>query len=116
MRRQAKLKNPVRYWLGKKRLELRKKDKEKSKWKEYRKQIQDRQEYKEWRRKVFERDNYTCQNKKCNTKSGNGKTIYLEAHHKKEAKKYPELIYKISNGITLCDKCHNETKKGRLED
>lgn len=58
-------------------------------------------EYKEWRMKVFERDGFTCQ--KC------GSTKNLEAHHKKEQSKYPDLIYDIDNGITLCHECHKET-------
>ena len=58
-------------------------------------------EYKEWRNNVFERDNYTCQ--KC------GKKGDIEAHHIKEQCNYPELIFDINNGITLCRKCHKET-------
>ena len=59
-------------------------------------------EYKKWRNDVFKRDNYTCQ--KC------GKhTIDLEAHHIKEQSRYPELIYELSNGLTLCHKCHKLT-------
>lgn len=69
--------------------------------------------YSEWRKLVFERDNYQCQNKECGIKSGQGKTVYLEAHHKKEWSKYPKLRFVISNGITLCKKCHDKTKKGR---
>lgn len=56
-------------------------------------------EYREWRNKVFERDGYTCQ---CCSKHGGN----LNAHHIKNFKSYPELRYEISNGITLCEKCH----------
>jgi len=63
-----------------------------------------RAKYKRWRNKVFKRDNYTCQ--KCETKSGQGKKIYLHAHHIKDFAKYPKLRYQIENGITLCNKCH----------
>ena len=62
-------------------------------------------EYRNWRNSVFERDNFTCQ--KCFAKNGNGKTIYLEAHHLKSFSKYPELRLDISNGVTLCKLCHN---------
>jgi 5-methylcytosine-specific restriction endonuclease McrA len=56
-------------------------------------------EYKEWRRKVFERDDYTCQ--KCSKKGE-----YLQADHIKEWTDYPGLRYVVSNGQTLCLKCH----------
>ena len=56
--------------------------------------------YVEWRTKIFQKDNWVCQT--CQTKGG-----YLQAHHIKSWKKYPELRYDISNGITLCKKpCH----------
>jgi len=86
--------------------------------------------YKQWRQDVFIHDNFTCQ--KCGVKSGNGKAVYLEAHHKtpfnkliEEVKKYLPLLplyegamtytplWEINNGITLCKKCHQKTKKGR---
>jgi len=90
-----------------------------------RNQIYNSSQWKQWRRAVFERDNYTCQ--ECNAKSGNGKTIRLEAHH--NHKGFSQLLienhietledasncnalWDIDNGKTLCDKCHNLTKKG----
>ena len=77
----------------------------------------------QWRSDVFTRDNFTCQ--ECGEKSGNGHSVYLEAHHIKrlhiireeyniktleEALACDEL-WNINNGITLCDKCHDKTRK-----
>ena len=59
-------------------------------------------QYKKWRLAVFARDNFTCVNYQ---KVGG----YLIAHHKKSWAKYPELRYKINNGITLCKNCHSLT-------
>lgn len=53
---------------------------------------------KNWRKKVLKRDNYTCQN--CERKT------YLSAQHKVPISESPELAYEVSNGITLCIKCH----------
>lgn len=61
-------------------------------------------EYAEWRTCVFERDDYTCQ--LCGSKG-----VYLNAHHKKSWAKYPKLRFKVSNGITLCTKCHAKIDK-----
>jgi len=57
-----------------------------------------------WRKAVFERDNYTCQN--CIKIGGK-----LRAHHIKSWREYPELRFDISNGKTLCLKCHNEVHR-----
>jgi len=64
--------------------------------------------YKNWRKAIFERDDYTCQH--CQARNGNGKEIYLEAHHIKEWIDYPELRFELFNGLTLCNVCHNKTK------
>ena len=69
-------------------------------------------EYKEWRTAVFERDNYTCQ--ECKDRSGNGKTVYLEAHHIKSFKNHPKLRFDIENGQTLCKKCHKIISKKQM--
>jgi hypothetical protein len=66
--------------------------------------------YVAWRKDVFKRDNYTCQ--KCRDNRGHN----LEAHHKITVKvafetSRLELIYDVSNGITLCEKCHKEVHK-----
>lgn len=64
-------------------------------------------EYKYWRKCIYERDNYTCQ--ECGDKSGNGHAVRLNAHHIKPYAFYPELIFALDNGVTLCEKCHRKT-------
>jgi len=69
-----------------------------------------RVEYREWRNAVFQRDDYTCQGKNhpldLPRKCGEGIKVYLHAHHIKSVSEYPELIYEVNNGITLCKNCH----------
>ena len=62
-------------------------------------------EYRLWREKVFKRDNYKCQMPDCNHQEW-----YLEANHIKKFADYPELRLEVSNGVTLCQPCHNQTK------
>jgi hypothetical protein len=69
-----------------------------------RKHLDEQRAHKEWRSKIFQRDNYACQN--CGAKSGEGKAIYLQAHHIKPWKEFPELRREMNNGVTLCKDCH----------
>lgn len=55
--------------------------------------------YKYWKQEVFKRDNYTCQC--CGKRGGN-----LNAHYLYNFSEYKDLRYDVSNGITLCEKCH----------
>lgn len=58
-------------------------------------------EYGIWRNNVFERDNYTCQI--CNKRN-----VILRAHHICGYAENKELRTILSNGITLCRKCHDK--------
>lgn len=59
-----------------------------------------------WARAVVTRDNKAC--KKCGSKKN------LNAHHIKPWKKFPDLRFEISNGLTLCVKCHREVHSKKL--
>jgi len=76
--------------------------------KKFKKLIRNSAEYKEWRKAVFERDDFTCQ--KCGSKSN-----YIEAHHLKSFTHYPEFRFNVSNGETLCRKCHREENRKQMQ-
>lgn len=59
-------------------------------------------DFKEWRKKIFERDDYTCQD--CGKRGGE-----LHPDHIKQFAYFPELRFELSNGRTLCKKCHMKT-------
>jgi 5-methylcytosine-specific restriction endonuclease McrA len=65
---------------------------------------QDFRRKEKWNLKVYQRDNYECQF--CHTKSHEN----LNAHHINKFKDFPNLRNNVENGITLCEKCHNQTK------
>ena len=56
-------------------------------------------EYNEWRKAVYEKDDYTCQ--VCGKKGG------FNAHHLEGYNSNKELRTTLSNGVTLCKKCHD---------
>ena len=68
-------------------------------------------EYKQWRQAVFERDDYTCQDCGDHNYKGRKQTLRLHPHHEKPFATYPESRYDISNGVTLCTKCHRKRHK-----
>ena len=70
--------------------------------------LRNSKEYAEWRKTVFERDHYAC--KICGYNRGH----ILEAHHYVMFSKNEDRRFDVSNGITLCQKCHiiaNEASK-----
>ena len=67
-----------------------------------RRQAMSRVEYKDWRRQCMKRDDFTCQ--ECGQYSG-----LLQVDHIKPWALFPELRYILSNGRTLCLKCHRAT-------
>src|SRR3990167_1453874 len=69
--------------------------------------LRSRIEAKDWRKTIYERDNYTCQ--ECGARSGNGKTIKLNADHIKPWSLFPELRFELNNGRTLCVESHKKT-------
>jgi 5-methylcytosine-specific restriction endonuclease McrA len=59
----------------------------------------DSPEYKQWRYSVMSKDHFKC------VKCGSQKS--LQAHHILRWADYPKLRYLISNGVTLCEICHD---------
>lgn len=81
-------------------------------------------QYSKWRNEIFKRDNFACQ------KCGNNTSGELNAHHIKKfsailndiKQKFPLFpiidisknindLWNISNGVTLCKKCHKKEHK-----
>ena len=66
--------------------------------------------YKKWRNKVYKRDGHACQFPKCKYPQGK-----LSAHHIHMKWYHPEWIFKLENGITLCEYHHKIIHKLRSE-
>lgn len=124
--RETRLKNPIRYNVGRKASEESKRKMSKShiginvgkdhyNWKGgVTNKVKKRWcsvEYQRWRKLVFERDDYICQKCGKRNEKGVGVTIKLNAHHIKSIYNYPELIFDVDNGETLCVSCHLEYHK-----
>lgn len=58
-----------------------------------------------WARDVKEADNWTCV--LCGQKADGCYWSRPEAHHIKPRSLFPELALDVTNGITLCRRCHN---------
>ena len=67
--------------------------------------LKETDKYKEWRRKVYERDWFRC--RWCDYRSK--KKGDIQAHHIVPMRDDKRLWFKVSNGITLCIKCHRKT-------
>lgn len=59
-----------------------------------------------WAIKVKKRDKGVCQ--VCGTFED------LEAHHIMRMRDYPHWRYNVTNGITLCNQCHEKADNGSL--
>lgn len=63
-------------------------------------------ESKKWIKEIKERANYVCQ---C---CGSNEIKGMSSHHIKNWSAYPDLRYDLSNGVCLCNNCHNPFVKG----
>jgi hypothetical protein len=59
-------------------------------------------QYADWRKAVFERDNYKCQD------CGDARGGNLQAHHIRSFANHYELRFDVSNGVTVCQPCHDK--------
>lgn len=66
--------------------------------------VTDSAEYKEWRLKVYKIDGYRCKMPGCGSRSKQ-----IHAHHIYKKKEFPEKMFDVENGITLCRLCHQKT-------
>jgi hypothetical protein len=62
--------------------------------------------YTRWRQRIYKRDGYACQFPNCKWPMGG-----LNAHHIHMKWYFPELIYSMKNGITLCKHHHTYCHK-----
>jgi hypothetical protein len=74
----------------------------------YSNRIYSTKEYLDWKLNVYERDNFTC---KCCGSSG----CKIDAHHIYPKSEFPDIVFDVSNGITLCKKCHYSTYSKELK-
>jgi len=65
--------------------------------------------HKAWREKVLRRAGYLCEEcKRYGRTDKDGLPVAATtAHHIKHRDEYPELQYVVSNGLALCEACHN---------
>jgi 5-methylcytosine-specific restriction endonuclease McrA len=98
--RQIKLANPVRYWLGKARLDISGENNWKWRGGVTGENKRDRKVFRgRLHAKLLKRDNFTCQI--CGQYGG-----YLQVDHIMSWRDHPELRFKEENCRTLCMACH----------
>jgi len=133
--RQITLKNPQRYWLGKKRPSPSNKTRKKMSisqnkllkngthhfWKggktKYSTKLRHSLKYKLWREKIYKRDDYTCiicKKKGLKLNADHYPITFAEILDKYCIKNFKDGIickelWDIKNGRTLCENCHKET-------
>lgn len=63
-----------------------------------------------WRDKVLKRDKYLCQDcRRFGRLDDKGLPVKATtAHHIKHRDEYPELQYRLDNGVALCAACHSK--------
>jgi len=61
-----------------------------------------------WRTRVYKRDGYKC------VLCGRG-NCRIDPHHILPKSLFPKLKYLVSNGATLCRRCHKKTFRKELE-
>lgn len=109
--KQAQLRKPNRYWLGKKRPPFSKE------WRENMSKVKKENPTRFWLGKKREPFSIETRNKmsdwkcKINNKDCEGQ---LEAHHILPWRDHPELRYETNNGITLCHRHHPRKRKEEI--
>lgn len=61
--------------------------------------------YKNWKLNIFKKNNFRCV--LCNT----NKSGQLQAHHILPKRDFPDFVFELWNGVTLCKECHELTYK-----
>ena len=64
--------------------------------------VRNSREYSDWRLRVFQKDKFAC------VGCGDNRGHNLQAHHILSFARNPKLRLDVSNGVTLCKKCHSK--------
>jgi 5-methylcytosine-specific restriction endonuclease McrA len=66
-------------------------------------------EWAAWRKQVFQRDGYRCimcPRTPAAALAFRALRKHLEPHHIRRKIDFPQLMYEVDNGVTLCNSCH----------